>query len=247
MGISPRKKSANDSPSKSDIWKLIASIISALFAFINFYFGDNGNAVAFATASIILIADLYRYNYSSILFKLFTDGGNIVRYLLLIITIGGTLLCIKIYAEISLIPPYLDTAIKRIGPALVIIALIMFFTSVISDAITHTNSIVKDEHVTKYAPIMYLTAFLLCSEIIVLFSGLKILDDFGSCKSLDQDRLKICLEDKDKYKITNWEPRFISFQLMIIAITAIWYVYSISCIFARTVEYYFKERLHRTK
>lgn len=243
MAISLRKRNGDSEPSRSDILKLLSSAVSAFFAFANFFFGDHGNGVAFATASIILAADVFRFRYSNVLKVFFEEGSRTTRILLFVIAIGGTLLAIDEYSEISLIPPYIDTILKRLGPALVIVTIIMFITSAISDSITHTAILIKDKIVIKYAPIMYLTGFILCSEIIIIFLGYNWLDSHGSCQNLTDIRLTICLEDKEKYKIKAWNKDFIKFQLMAIAITTVWYFYSIGCIVIRIFEYYLKEKI----
>jgi hypothetical protein len=233
-------------PSITDILQLGAAFFSFIGALYNIYFGNTGNGIAFMVAALGFAANATKYNYYIVLTKIFNRGTKLARIFLLLIAIGGSLLSIDLYANVGLIPPYVDTIIKRLGPALVLITILLIVTNTLSSSVTHISAIKKDRIIISYEPVLYISAFFLIISVLLLFLGMNNMDMLGSCKGISGEELDQCKKIKEKYKIPGWDilnDNISHFQIMIIAILSIWYVYSYICVILRLVEYYLKEKV----
>jgi hypothetical protein len=113
--------------------------------------------------------------------NIFRSSDKIVRFLLLAISVGGTAVVVKLgIGNFSLLPPYLDVAVKRLGPALVILVLVLYPAYVISKRIFLLSMNDLDPTCNKYEIRFYVSVFLFCITILALFCGIPVEDKFPS-------------------------------------------------------------------
>jgi hypothetical protein len=109
--------------------------------------------------------------------SLFRFGDGLVRVLTIAIAVGGTAICVKYgIKNFHMLPAFLEVWVKRLGPALALIVVIVYPTSIISKRMFLLSMNNLDNTCRKYGLMLYVSVLMLCVCLIALFSGLKIED-----------------------------------------------------------------------
>jgi hypothetical protein len=169
---------------------------------------------------VLLMTDIVR--------ALFRRGDSLVRFLLIIISIGGTAVVLKYGIRNFFLPDFIDVWVKRIGPALTLIVIILYPTFRISKRLYIMSMNVQDRVCSRYELAFYVSIVLLCLTILLLFIGLPIETYYHSTRPKDHPTPDVWHYDPD----SGW-IRYLA------SIALIWLIWSISfgaCIMSRFFE-----------
>ncbi|MCK1347742.1 MULTISPECIES: hypothetical protein [unclassified Bradyrhizobium] len=105
----------------------------------------------------------------------FRHGDYIVRGILLFLAFGATaFICKYFIGNFNLLPPYLDLAVKRLGPSLAIVSLVLYPASLVSKRIFELSAYNFDQVVRRYEFAFYASVALFSITVIALFAGVEI-------------------------------------------------------------------------
>jgi hypothetical protein len=111
----------------------------------------------------------------------FQKGDQYVRWLLIAIAVGGTALIAKYgITEFSLLPPYVDVLVKRLGPAAALLTVILYSALLISKRVFKLSSSSLDRTFRRNELCFYVCTALLCLTVVMFFAGLPIEGDLPS-------------------------------------------------------------------
>lgn len=107
--------------------------------------------------------------------SLFRFGDRIVRFLLIVIAIGGTAVCVKYgITNFHMLPAFLEVWVKRFGPALALIVVTLYPSFLISKRIFFLDINKHDKACAQYEMAFYVSSVMLCVTILTIFSGVPV-------------------------------------------------------------------------
>ena len=197
------KQRTEDLRRQAKLWACVVGLLYAVYAV--FTSNQRGNAIfvciisAFTLISVwpdpgtatndlsspvrLLARSIREFSWRKFLFAVadllrlcFRTCDGFVRLLLMLISVGGTAVVMKYGIRNFFLPDFIDIWVKRVGPALAILVVILFPTYMISKRIFLLSMNERDAVCRKYELLFYLTIVLLCLTLLVFFVGLPVED-----------------------------------------------------------------------
>jgi len=183
----------------SRYWKVAAIVLAICGTIYGAKHTETGSVVFSVSSMIMLIFALVPPNELApaflprLVFRLnkglrgaFQKSDRLVRAFMVAISVGGTALVCKYgITEFSLLPPYLDVVIKRIGPFLVISSCVLYPMSVVSNRIHVLSNVDLDRPIRRYEFLLYVAVLLFCLTVFVACVGFQLEAEIKSHASPD--------------------------------------------------------------
>jgi uncharacterized membrane protein len=206
---------------KYKILGLLVLIVGGVYGIIA---GERGSAIfSFSSSTFFLCAILPPKTYRDSLESLrtfFQSGDRTIRILMIVLAVGGTALIAKYgITGFSFLPPYVDVIVKRMGPALAVIAVILYPSAIISKRVFVLSTTEKDEALRRVELLYYVAIVLLCATVII----------FCACFPIEKDLVSYWQQGVFKKTGRTELPYLGKDALSVIAYTGlIWAVWAIS-------------------
>jgi NADH:ubiquinone oxidoreductase subunit 5 (subunit L)/multisubunit Na+/H+ antiporter MnhA subunit len=156
----------------------------------------------------------------------FQYGDKFVRAMMTLLALGATASLVKYgIRNFSMFPDILDVWVKRLGPALAIVSMVIYPAALISKRIFKLSEHAGDEVVRSHELRFYTTVVLFSLTVFILFAGLKVETLVGSSKPTGA------------YSIEGHEESSIKIMVTFSLIWLVWAISSGACIFSRLLEW----------
>lgn len=209
-----------------DYYKLSASGIGVVYSIYAAFSGAVGNSLFSIVIALLLFLSAAQLAPKQIVEKLrrfFYTSDNIARKFIVAIAVGGTALVIDIVYGLDFLQDWLDTWVKRLAPALILVSVCIYIASIVSKKIYRLSEINKDEFVKPYEISYYLLVFALVVSVTVFFIGVPIENHIPSSRQHGS----LFAWSKDQLKAFS----------VFITICSVWNVGSLLCIISRYIEW----------
>lgn len=168
-------------PSKTSArWKLYAALAVVIFGIYKLItspaLGDSIFSLIIASLLFFSEAKFVPKDFALGLRRLFKYGDKYARLCIFIIAVGGTTLTIKIAFGLSFIPDYIDFWFKRAGLPLVITAITIYLSFILSKITFYASDIEGDLHINKFEFLFYVFSIFFCVFVTFLLMGTNYMD-----------------------------------------------------------------------
>jgi len=227
-------ESANPDPKPGFSWKKWAAVATLLFGIFRLFtaptFGDSifGFIIAFLlfmSETKLIPQDLVIYTRN-----IFKYGDKFSRFLLVIIAIGGTALSVKEVFGLSLLPDWIDSWVKRSGPPLVAITIVVYCASILSKLTFFMSDIERDRIIRRLEFLFYVTVIIFCVSVLGWNLGWGFWDSFVTSQPSRQPNPLV------------WPKPVLHGWICATLISLIWVLCYGLCVFSRFCEWSLRDR-----
>jgi len=156
--------------------------------------------------------------------NLFHHSDLIVRKFIFILGCIGSALIIDLVYGLDFLPNSLDLWIKRLAPALILISIALYITSIISKRIYLLSEIEKDSLLRSYEIVYYILVIFFLIYTLIFFLGLPIENSIPSSREFSKS-------------IFRWPKNILKIQGVIVSQCIIWLISLSVCIISRYLEW----------
>jgi hypothetical protein len=207
--------------------KAAAVVFGLGFALYSLAQGALGETFFATTISVLLALSELGLAPSEIVHRVrvvFMHGDAMARKLVLVVALGGSAWVIDAVYGLDILPEGLDVWVKRLGPALQLVALYAYVASVVSNRLYVLGEIEEDRSLRAYEFPYYFLTLCACGITAVLFLGLPLEEMIGS----SQDQVAIAFV---------WGGDVLKLLGAMLAVTNIWLIALLACLVSRYLEW----------
>ncbi|CAN7618823.1 hypothetical protein [Bosea sp. LjRoot237] len=161
----------------------------------------------------------------------FQYGDSLIRFMLIVAAFGGTTWVIKAAIGLNYIPDWIDVWIKRLGPGLALVSIVLYPAYLISKRLFVLSNQKRGIDVHSYEALFYINIMILCFAIITFFTGFP-LESFSG----------ISTTGNRPAQAFTWNKREIIIILSINAISFIWAVCFAACLLSKYFEWSWRDK-----